>query len=600
MPRLGLFGGAAPRIKRTLAPEPQITERELPPTWMMERARARGQDPMLEWEAMQQGAGAADAAVPVTPSPAGLNGGSAGSGIGGAARGLGMMMRGPTPPSQPSPMSPDFFDLGTGSMGAGSNGSLLDLRNAAAAIPGSGITMPKPQPAGVKDGMQIAAQGQGAFFNGPRPPVEPAKSEDDGGFWRMFGYRPDETGQEFGEWLFSDRKGVERATTAARSSGILDALAPDDQYRPLVEALLREGNYEGALKVMDGLKPVPKEYSSVSFGDGGLGAFDPITGTMNPLVQSTPKPPPESDYVETTLSDGVYFVNKNDPNDKFRIGAAPPKAGGEGSQPAYEYKEVNGKLVAINKANPRDIIEIGPAGSGVPKTTPMQQAVDKNWADDLVEWASVGSSDFVKQMEQLDYAIGELQSGAELSGPGNNMFPGGIGRNLFGQHGMKVQESVEEVVQRNLRAVLGAAFTQAEGDRLISRAYNPSLEEDENLRRLQLLRTQMQIAADQKTDAMNYYNENGTMVGFAGHIPTKEDFEAVLDSADNAADKAPAARTSWTQPTGAQPQNSFQWGRPSASNPNAQPQTAQVDTPPPGIDPDDWKYMSPEDKAKFR
>lgn len=39
---------------------------------------------------------------------------------------------------------------------------------------------------------------------------------------------------------------------------------------------------------------------------------------------------------------------------------------------------------------------------------------------------------------------------------------------------------------------------------------------------------------------------------------------------------------------------------PAAAMQSVMTQAPQVDTPPPGIDPEDWKYMSPEDKAKFR
>jgi len=56
--------------------------------------------------------------------------------------------------------------------------------------------------------------------------------------------------------------------------------------------------------------------------DGVL--VDPVT--YEPLY-TAPKKVDPADYVETTLADGVYFVNKNDPNDKIKIGAAPKKAG---------------------------------------------------------------------------------------------------------------------------------------------------------------------------------------------------------------------------------------------------------------------------------
>jgi len=45
----------------------------------------------------------------------------------------------------------------------------------------------------------------------PAATAKPSTAQDDGGFFRNFGYRPDETGQNFGEWLFSSREDVARA-----------------------------------------------------------------------------------------------------------------------------------------------------------------------------------------------------------------------------------------------------------------------------------------------------------------------------------------------------------------------------------------------------
>lgn len=167
---------------------------------------------------------------------------------------------------------------------------------------------------------------------------------------------------------------------------------------------------------------------------------------------------------------------------------------------------------------------------GLGKLTPMQQAVDKNWADDLVSWETNGRGDFVNNMALLNGAIGKINAGKELSGPGSN-FAGGWGRDVWGADGWAVQKDIEQVVQRNLKAVLGAQFTQSEGDRLIQRAYDPSAEESVNLRRLQMLQRQMEIAADQRSRASEYFNQNGTMVGFKGAMPTVADFETAIDSA---------------------------------------------------------------------
>jgi len=82
--------------------------------------------------------------------------------------------------------------------------------------------------------------------------------------------------------------------------------------------------------------------------------------------------------------------------------------------------------------------------------------------------------------------------------------------------GVKAKELVSEVVQRNLRLILGAQFTEKEGEQLINRAYNPKLSEKENIERIQRLATSMKKALKQKQDAAKYFEKNGTLKGYAG------------------------------------------------------------------------------------
>ena len=89
---------------------------------------------------------------------------------------------------------------------------------------------------------------------------------------------------------------------------------------------------------------------------------------------------------------------------------------------------------------------------------------------------------------------------------------------------MSIQQGVEEVVQRNLRLVLGAQFTEKEGERLISRAFDPSLSEKENKKRVDRLLNQIEKAANAKQKAAEYFEKHGTLKGFKGTLMTMQDF----------------------------------------------------------------------------
>jgi hypothetical protein len=94
---------------------------------------------------------------------------------------------------------------------------------------------------------------------------------------------------------------------------------------------------------------------------------------------------------------------------------------------------------------------------------------------------------------------------------------------------LQSREQVEEVVQRNLRAVLGAQFTEKEGERLIARAYNTKLPPEENAKRLRRLFLQMSTAAEQKQAMVDYFDQNGTLRGFSGKMPTVQDFYKAME-----------------------------------------------------------------------
>lgn len=64
--------------------------------------------------------------------------------------------------------------------------------------------------------------------------------------------------------------------------------------------------------------------------DGALSVGNLNDGTIRQLQPGQPKPDP-ANYDMVTTADGVIAVNKRNPNDKIRIGAAPPKTGSGGA-----------------------------------------------------------------------------------------------------------------------------------------------------------------------------------------------------------------------------------------------------------------------------
>lgn len=164
------------------------------------------------------------------------------------------------------------------------------------------------------------------------------------------------------------------------------------------------------------------------------------------------------------------------------------------------------------------------------------KAVDEQFAKDYVAFATGGASDAAKQLGQLKDVVEQLKKPkANLTGPIIGSVPDSV-KKFTTPDAIAMRERVEEVVQRSLRAILGAQFTEKEGERLIARAYNPNLSEQENAIRVGRLYSQLEQAFRSKQSAASYFQKNNTLEGWSGKIPSIGDFN--VDSAKQAGGSA--------------------------------------------------------------
>lgn len=160
--------------------------------------------------------------------------------------------------------------------------------------------------------------------------------------------------------------------------------------------------------------------------------------------------------------------------------------------------------------------------------TPAQEAIDKKFADSYLDWSQGGGADAAANIAQVGTVLQQLEQGKPLTGPMVGIQPDLL-LNLTNPNAANASEQVKEVVQRNLRVVLGPQFTAKEGDALISRAFNPSLSPQQNAARLRKLYEQMSVAAQQKQDMASYYEATGTLRGYKGKQPNINDFYKALE-----------------------------------------------------------------------
>ena len=119
-----------------------------------------------------------------------------------------------------------------------------------------------------------------------------------------------------------------------------------------------------------------------------------------------------------------------------------------------------------------------------------------------------------------------MASGINVTGPEIGLTPNVV-LSTINPEAVNIRERIEETVQRNLKAVLGAQFTEKEGERLIARAFNPMLPEHMNERRLGLLIDQMEKAYLIQRDVAQYFEKNGTLTGWTGSRYTIDDFDKI-------------------------------------------------------------------------
>ncbi len=179
------------------------------------------------------------------------------------------------------------------------------------------------------------------------------------------------------------------------------------------------------------------------------------------------------------------------------------------------------------------ISKIGGGGTTVnnnaaPKQPAGLEALDKAYAADHLDWTRGGGADMSANVAQINTVLQKLESGEELTGPMTGMINNLGLLGIVDPDAENAKEMVQEVVQRNLKTILGAQFAQKEGEQLISRAYNPTLPAAVNARRLRKLYQQMEIARQQREAMAAYFNKNYTLRGYTGPQPKIDDFYTAL------------------------------------------------------------------------
>lgn len=295
---------------------------------------------------------------------------------------------------------------------------------------------------------------------------------------------------------------IEKAAIQALEFGDAQAAQQVIEAMPAVKAQMQDqlprGSVFEGVKIVDGnMVPVGKDrQGNLVFGSQGIAL--------------------EKFLTDETRAKRIEIQNKELSGQKTQQEMQMDAAAFPAQQTLREAKAQQ----AFAEANKADV----EASQFSQPVTPGQKALDKAFAEDFVSFVQGGAADAAKNLEQVKLVKQRLDSGDNVTGAFVGSMPDFV-NTVVNPKAVDTRELVEEVVQRNLREVLGAQFTEQEGERLIARAYNPKLGEKVNAERVGRLIRAMENAFENKLSAVRYYNENGTLTGWSGELPTVKSIE---------------------------------------------------------------------------
>lgn len=150
--------------------------------------------------------------------------------------------------------------------------------------------------------------------------------------------------------------------------------------------------------------------------------------------------------------------------------------------------------------------------------TPGQAATDTDFAKTANEWKQSGGANAVKSITQVNKAIDILKTSGPTglwAGIQDQVLPDSV-KAWVNPDANTARAAIRETVQSTLRQVLGAQFTETEGQDLMNRAFDISVAPAENLRRAKLVLDQVTSIAANKQAMVDYFDKKGSLVGYTG------------------------------------------------------------------------------------
>ncbi len=205
-----------------------------------------------------------------------------------------------------------------------------------------------------------------------------------------------------------------------------------------------------------------------------------------------------------------------------------------GRRDAEYFKTLNPEqqrqfLIATGRMSPElaEEFRVAKAPGGV-DLTPGQKKLDERFATTAEAWFSKDAAQVDANIMNLEEKLSIIERGeADVSGKLIGITPEFL-QPFVGQTEAKAfLGDVRDIVFQSLREKLGAQFTEQEGNRLVAAAYDPSLPEELNVKRLRRLLAVVKTMKESKNNMVNTWKNTGTLKNYE---PPKATFANIYDA----------------------------------------------------------------------
>jgi len=231
------------------------------------------------------------------------------------------------------------------------------------------------------------------------------------------------------------------------------------------------------------------------------------------------------------FNDEYFEVNQKDVpliNSRFQglvpvIKAKVWKYGAKEGEPNYEeriaiprdiYSKVLSSMSDERKTQMLLDAKAEKTGKGGLNLTPGQEKLDKEFAALYDEWTSGGHSAFGKNVDLLERSKLALENEAKSMLQPSGRFVGQAPNIMRSELSKRIEADVRQSAQGALKATLGAAFGEKEGERIMRSAYDATLSPKENLLKIQTALNELYGRKHALDAKIKYFENSGTLQGF--------------------------------------------------------------------------------------